>query len=110
MRLPFALILVGASAVLAPAADIPSLCGEWRIHYNVFGKERGQTGTFTREHGELKGTCTSDKVSEPVTGEADGKAVTWRMKTLYDGNLLTIEFTGAASSSTKIVGAVIVEH
>jgi len=98
MRSPLPLVF------LAAAADVVSLSGQWRVHSNVFGSESDRSCSFVQEHLELKGTCTSGRASESVTGRVEGKRVTWEVKTEEDGKPLTIEFTGTVISDEKIAG------
>ena len=43
---------------------------------------------------ELSGTCVSEQSSTAITGEVNGNKVKWQLKVQYNGDPLTLEYTG----------------
>lgn len=108
MKTLLPLLLLASAAVLAPAADNPSLSGKWQVHNSVSGNESDQACTFTQKDTDLTGTCSSDKGNVEVSGKVDGKKVTWMYKSEYEGTPLTVHYEGTLESATKITGSVTV--
>ena|SRR5215471_3753044 len=98
------------AAVLAHAADTPSLSGKWQVHLSIAGNESDQTCTLTQKENDLTGSCVTTRGTVQISGKIDGKKVAWVYKSEYEGNPLTINFAGTMDSPTKIAGSVKVEE
>jgi len=98
--------LLASAAVLATAADNPSLSGKWQVQSSIAGNDNDQACTFTQKDTDLSGTCTSDNGTVNITGKVDDKKVTWSYKSEYNGTPLTVKYEGRLESATKIVGSV----
>jgi hypothetical protein len=100
------LLLFASSAF---AAGTPSLTGQWSIHNNIAGSESDQECKFTLKDQQLSGTCISDGKEAPVTGSVDGKKVTWKYSSDYNGSPLTLVYTASLDDPDKISGSVEVQ-
>jgi hypothetical protein len=98
------------AAVLAHAADSPSLSGKWQVHLSIAGNESEQTCTLTQKDNDLTGSCVTTRGTVQIAGKVDGKKVAWGFKSEYEGNPLTINFSGTLDSPNKIAGSVRVEE
>lgn len=105
--------LVVATALLfaasAFAAEAPSLTGQWSIHNNVEGNESDEQCKFVLTDDKLTGSCTSNGKWVDMTGSLDGKKLTWKYESEYNGGPLTLTYTAKLDDSGKIAGTVEVE-
>jgi len=101
---PLLLALAGTMA----AADTPSLAGNWKVHSNIAGYESDLNCTFTQTGDEIGGTCKNEEANLTVTGKVSESKVTLQYKTEYNGEQLTLVYTGKMESSTKFSGVVAV--
>jgi hypothetical protein len=107
LSLPF---LLASAAVLAPAADNPSLTGNWQVHTSAAGNESDQACIFAQKDHDLTGSCNTNRGTVQISGKVDEKKVTWMYKSDYNGSPLTVTFNGTLNSTTKITGSVRAEE
>jgi hypothetical protein len=100
--------LFTACAALVPAAENPAVAGQWKVHSNISGYESDMDCTFTQKDKEIAGTCKSDQDPVTITGKVEEKKVTFQFKTQYQGEDLTIIYTGTIESN-KMAGTVDVQ-
>ncbi len=105
--------LIVSSVVLfatsAFAAGAPSLTGQWSVHNNIAGNENDQECKFVQTDDKLTGTCKSNDKDVAITGSIDGKKVTWKYDSEYNGSPLTLTYTATLDDTQKIAGAVEVQ-
>ena len=106
--------LLAASALLfaasAFAADAPNLTGQWNLHNSIANTESDQQCTFTQKDNAITGSCKSSEGKDlAVTGSIDGKKVTWKYDSDYNGTALTLTYTATLDDSGKITGSVDVQ-
>jgi hypothetical protein len=106
MKRIYAIVLLGALSALA--AD-PSLVGSWKISLNVNGENHEATCTFQQDAAKLTGTCKGEFGETALTGQVDGDKIAWKHDVPYNGETLTLSYTGTLSSATEIKGAVNVQ-
>lgn len=106
MKRLYAILLLGALCALA--AD-PSLVGSWKISINVNGESHEATCTFKQDAAKLTGTCKGEFGETAITGQIDGDKIGWKHDVPYNGETLTLTYTGTLSSATEIKGAVNVQ-
>ena len=89
------------------AADIS---GDWDIqgHFDVDGSIRVDlVCTFTQNDGKLSGSCTGGDGSSrpPVTGQVDGKQISWQFDTgrQSNGQNYTITFMGRLDNAGTVI-------
>jgi hypothetical protein len=63
--------------ISTPAADAPTIAGQWNIHQSIAGNENDEDCTFTVSGGKIAGTCKVNEQTPKVTGTVDGKKLTW---------------------------------
>lgn len=92
---------------LAPA---DTLTGRWQITGDVVGNPLDQVCTFQQAGTTLTGSCTSaGGPAVEVTGEVRDGAVTFQHGGEYDGQPLTVIYSGNLASPTEIRGTVDVQ-
>ncbi len=105
--------LLAASLVLLWAAlwaaDESTIAGRWNIHSSIMGNESDQECTFVVKGDALTGTCSAPQGSADVAGKVRGNSVSWQRKTQYDGQDLTIVYTGKIDSGGKLTGSIEVQ-
>ena len=109
MRTLKTLALVLALSTLSAFAQgggVNSVSGTWKLSGDVSGHSVDEDCTFTQDGKKLTGSCKSAAADKPteVTGEVNDKKVTWQYETDYQGQKLTVAFTGtldAAGSQLK---------
>ena len=110
MRLFLLQSLLASAAVLAGAADNPSISGKWQVKQSIAGNENEQACNFMQTGSELTGSCGSAAGIVQISGKIDDKKVSWIFKTEYNGSPLTVKYTGTLDSNNKISGTVDVEE
>jgi hypothetical protein len=99
------ILLVASSAF---AADAPNLTGRWSIHNSIAGNESDLECKFAQADNKITGSCKSDKEVQ-ITGSVDGKKVSWKYDTEFNGSPLTLTYTATFDDSKKITGKVEVQ-
>jgi hypothetical protein len=97
-------------ATSAFAAGATSLTGQWSIHNSIAGNDSDQDCKFVQQDNAITGTCKSAEGKDlAVTGTVDGKKVTWKYDSDYNGTALTLTYTATLDDSDKISGNVEVQ-
>jgi hypothetical protein len=103
MRRLLAFVLLAALPALA--AD-RKLMGSWKISINVAGESHETACTFQQDAGKLTGTCKGESGEGPLTGQIDGEKITFSHQVPYNGDTITLTYTGTFSSDTEIKGSI----
>ena len=101
--------LLGSTAILAAAADGPSITGSWQVHLVIGSYDNVILCNFTEKSGALSGNCGTDNGPVVISGTVTDNKVTWTYKTFYQGNPVTPTYQGTIDSSstpTKMTGTV----
>jgi hypothetical protein len=101
-----ALVIIGTAAVQAQPV---SVAGNWKVSANVSGNASESTCTFSQKDADLTGTCKGERGDVTITGKVDGKTVSWQFDTQYEGQTLTVYYSGTLDSSEKIAGSINVQ-
>ena len=97
-------------ATSAFAAGAPNLNGQWSIHNSVAGNESDQQCSFVLTDNKLSGSCKSAEGKDlPVSGSLDGKKLTWKYESEYEGSPLTMTYSATLGDSDNFSGNVDVE-
>ena len=99
--------LLFASSALAAGA--PGLTGQWSVHNSIAGNESDQECKFVQTDDKLAGSCKSADKEVQITGSLDGKKVSWKYESEYNGSPLTLVYTATLDDSEKISGSVEVQ-
>lgn len=89
----------------APAAD--SVAGAWKISGDVSGNPLNVTCTIKRAVDTLSGSCT-DEAGPPsdLTGEVKDGKVSFQYDIMYQGQPLTLAFSGTLATPTQMKGSI----
>lgn len=102
--------LLAAATILAFGADSASLNGKWKVHTAIAGNESDSECSFTQTGNDLAGACSNDQGSHKLTGKVDGSKITWSYGSEYNGEALTLRYSGTLDEATaKISGSVTVD-
>ena len=92
-------------ALTALGAD-RTLVGSWKISINVAGESHEASCTFQQDGEKLTGTCKGESGEGPLTGQIQGDKISWSHQVPYNGDTITLTYTGTFSSDTEIKGDV----
>ena len=101
------LILALVSSVTAGAEPV-SVAGRWEVSANIGGTASDMECTFTQKDAELSGSCATDQAPVAIIGKVDAKTVTWQFNTQYEGQTLTVTYSGTVDED-KMAGTVDVQ-
>jgi hypothetical protein len=108
--LAFTLVTSPALQSPPPAQTPPtSVAGAWKVNADVSGNQSESNCTFTQKEADLSGSCVSDRGTVMVTGKVEGKTITWQFDTQYEGQTLTVYYSGTSQSAEKITGTINVQ-
>ena len=96
-------------AVLGYGDTTTNLAGQWKVHNSIAGNESDQDCKFEQTENTLSGSCKSEDKEVQITGRIDGKNVTWKFDTEYNGTAITLTYTATLDDASKIAGSVEVE-
>jgi hypothetical protein len=103
MKLFFALIALAALPILAGDRN---LTGTWKISIDVGGDTHEAVCTFKQDGEKLTGNCKGETGDSAITGQIQAEKITWQHTVPYEGDNLTLTYTGAFSTDTAIKGTV----
>ena len=101
-----ALAVVATGAVQAQPVSVG---GTWTVSSNVSGNASESTCTFTQKDADLTGSCKGERDPVAITGKVEAKTVSWQFDTQYEGQTLTVYYSGTLESAEKIAGTVNVQ-
>ena len=101
-------LFVCMTSTAAFAAN-PSIAGKWDLTTSVAGNDGSATCSFTIKDTTLSGTCTGEDGDHPLTGKIDGSKVTWEYKMDYNGQPLTIVYSGTLAADNDFSGTIEVQ-
>ena len=102
------LTVLTLAAFQSPAPS-SSVAGTWAILADVSGNQSESTCTFTQKEVDLAGSCVSDRGTVMIAGKVDGKTVSWQFDMPYEGQTLTVYYSGTSQSAEKITGTINVQ-
>ena len=98
-----------ALALLASlhAAPADSITGKWQLTGDVVGNPLNTTCDIKQTGTTLSGSCTNDTgAALPITGTVKGDSVTFQHGGDYQGQELTIVYSGKLETATKLTGTI----
>ncbi len=98
-------VLVSAG-LLSTTTDVS---GDWTIAGDVQGVAINENCTFTQTDTKLAGTCTNTGKQFDTTGTVEDKKVTFKHAGQYQGDPLTLTFTGVVRDDGSLSGAIYVD-
>jgi hypothetical protein len=102
----FFLMMAVAAMVQAPADR--SVAGTWSLETEVMGYTGSAVCALAQEGGKITGKCTSEGVDRPVAGDIAAEKFTFQHASEYNGEALTIIYSGTFDSDTTLAGAMTV--
>ena len=102
MRTLSLLLLLAAPALAAPIA------GTWKISGDVQGHPINETCSLAGEDTALTGNCVGEK-TYPTTATRKGDLVTLTHAGEYQGQALTVTFTGKLQTDGSLAGTIDVQ-
>ncbi|MFL5563156.1 MAG: hypothetical protein ACJ79K_16950 [Gemmatimonadaceae bacterium] len=103
--LPILALLLSVHTAPAPQAD--SMAGRWQIKGDVMGNPVNETCTFTQADSVLTGSCAGeDGEAALLAGEVKGGKVTFWHGGDWEGQALTIVYSGTMSSKAELKGTI----
>jgi len=90
------------------AAD-NSVTGTWDVQTEVMGNAGSAVCALKQDGNKISGTCTMGGADQAVTGEIADEKVSFKHAAEYNGQALTIIYTGKFESATALAGEVIVQ-
>src|SRR5436190_17496679 len=105
------LIFLGLTIAATATAQTPapSVAGVWTVRADVSGNQSESTCTFTQKEAALSGSCDGERGTVTITGKVEGKTVSWQFDTQYEGQTLTVYYSGTSQSAEKITGTINVQ-
>jgi hypothetical protein len=91
------------------AVGAAGLNGSYNLHSSIAGTDTDQTCSLSQTDNKLTGSCQSDTGEVKVTGTVDGKNVTFKVNSEYNGEPLTVTYTGTLDDSGAVQGEADVE-
>lgn len=92
----------------APLAD--PITGTWQITGDVVGNPLNEICTIKQEGTKLTGSCSlAGAQASELTGEVKDGKITFSHGAEYNGDALTITFSGTAASPAELKGTVNVQ-
>jgi hypothetical protein len=101
MKLLLSLIVL--LALPLAAADVS---GKWKAEVEVAGNNATPEFTFKQDGSKLTGTYKGMLGEAPIEGTVEGSKIRWVLKVTFDGNAVTVIYTGTIESDKLIKGAV----
>ena len=103
----FAVFLIAAFQA-ANAADVS---GSWHVTGSVSDTPIDTTCTLTQKDNALTGTCVrkADGKSVDATGSVKDDAVAWHYNSEYNGDPITVTYSGKLAKDGTISGSIVVD-
>jgi len=85
------------------------LTGDWKITGDVMGTPIDDTCKLVHTDAKLTGTCMMGGKQYDTTGGIEGKKVTFKHGGEYNGEALTLTYSGALADDGSITGSIAVD-
>jgi hypothetical protein len=99
------LALVALAALPSLAAD-RTLTGTWNMSLNVSGQDYALSCTFKQNGEKLTGTCGGESGTGELTGLLTDGKISWTHTIPFNGDTLTLSYSGAFTADAAIKGTV----
>ena len=99
-------LLLSLIVLLALSLAAADVSGKWSAEVDVAGNHATPQFTFKQDGDKITGTYKGMLGEAPVTGTVDGKKISWVVKASFNGDAVTIVYTGTLESDTLIKGTV----
>jgi hypothetical protein len=103
-------IVAMAAVVLATVLSAEnSVTGKWDIQTEVMGNVGSAVCTLKQDGATISGKCTMGEADQTVTGQITDNKITFKHGAEYNGEALTINYTGKFDSEKALSGDVTVD-
>ena len=85
------------------------LTGSYNLHSSIAGNDSDSICSLSQADTQLTGSCKSDTGELKLNGTVDGKKVNFKINTEYNGEQLTLIYTGTMEDSGNVQGDVEVQ-
>lgn len=85
------------------------LTGDWKITGEVQGTPVDDACTLVQTDAKLSGSCILGGKQYETTGSVDGKKVIFKHGGEYNGDPLTLTYSGALADDGRITGSIMVD-
>lgn len=97
-----------AAAAVTLAAD-NSISGTWDVQTDVMGNPGSAVCTLKQDGNKVTGKCAIGGTDQDVTGDVADQKITFKHGAEYNGQPLTILYSGKVDSATALSGEVNVQ-
>jgi len=101
------LLVLVATPMFASATA--GLTGSYKLHSSIAGTDTEETCSLSQTDNQRTGSCKSDTGEIKLTGTVDGKKVTFKVNAEYNGEPLTVTYSGTLDDSGTVQGDADVE-
>jgi hypothetical protein len=98
--------LLALSVLPVAGADIS---GAWKVEGDIAEVHVNRVCTIKQADNKLTGACKNQVNETVLTGEVDGKNITWKYDADYQGTQVTLVYKGTLESDSAIKGSITVE-
>ena len=102
-------LLLAAAVSAGLLSATANVTGDWAISGDVQGYPISETCTFTQTDAKLAGTCTNAGKSYATTGTIEDNKVVYKHGGEYQGDALTLTYTGTIGDDGNYSGAIYVD-
>jgi hypothetical protein len=106
--LALALTLAPTAPPLQAGGD--KFSGQWKVQNDIQGNVSEMNCTFTVKGQDLTGGCGNETTKADIAGTIDGANVAWVYRGTYEGNPITVRYTGTLGETGEIRGSVSVDE
>jgi len=106
LLIPSLLVFVATPVFAFGAAG---LTGSYNLHSSIGGTDSDSTCSLSQTENKLTGSCKSDTGELKLAGTVDGKKVIIKVNSEYNGEPLTVTYTGTLDDSGNVQGDADVE-
>ena len=85
------------------------LTGNWKITGDVQGNPINDACALVQTDAKLSGSCMMGGKQYDATGTVDGKKVTFKHGGDYNGDPLTLTYSGALTDDGSIAGSIVID-
>ena len=104
------LLAIALVSTLHAAAPADSVAGAWKFSNDVQGTAWTEVCTFKQAGTAMSGSCVGDAGTPyALTGEMKDGKLTFEHKAEYQGQEITIIFTGAVEKPSEMKGTIFVK-
>ena len=98
--------LILALAVAAMTASAGEIGGTWRLTGRVADVAIERTCAIQQLNNRIQGPCKNAAGETTLSGEVNGKSVTWKYESKYEGATVVLVFSGIIETDSEMKGTI----